>query len=89
MWGRSYPKCNDTLSTSKQSPINIVTSDAKYNASLQVPIFQNYDKVYNTSKLKTFNTGHSVEVKPIYKSPQDAKASVMYKGIFFHIFVFS
>ena len=79
MWYKTYPACNDTLSTSKQSPINIVTADAKYNASLELPKFQNYNKTFSTARLDIINTGHNVKVTPIYQ-PADAKAQVMYKG---------
>ena len=81
MWYKIAPACNDSLQTSKQSPINIVTANAVYNSSLELPTFQNYNKVYNTSKFDIINSGHNVKVTPVY-GPQDTKASILYKGIF-------
>ena len=79
MWYKTYPACNDTLSTSKQSPINIVTADAKYNASLELPKFKNYNNTFSTANFDIINSGHGVKVTPM-KQPANAKAQVMYKG---------
>ncbi|XP_066920610.1 carbonic anhydrase 2-like [Clytia hemisphaerica] len=78
-WGKRFPKCNDTASSSRQSPINIVVDNTKYNASLPTPEFINYDVAHATSNLIISNNGHTVVVTPKYAS-SDSKAQIKYKG---------
>ena len=79
-WYKTNAKCNDTLSTSRQSPIDIVTKDAIYNKTLPTPTFVNYDVVHVNTKLILKNNGHTVVVTPKY-GPDDSKAKVIYKGM--------
>lgn len=62
-WKNLFPICQDNLPTSRQSPINIVSADAKYNNELKSLKLTEYSKAPNPARSMIMaNNGHSISV---------------------------
>ena len=61
MWPTLFPICKDDTLTSRQSPIDIKSSRAKYDSKLDPLEMSDYDTA-NSNKMKLSNNGHSVTV---------------------------
>jgi len=56
-----FPICKDDLASSRQSPINIKSADAKYNNVLKPLKMTAYD-LDDNNKMQLSNNGHSIVV---------------------------
>lgn len=77
-WGGNYYFCSNDIEGARQSPINIMTKDVVYNASLPTLSRVNYEKQDATKKYTLANKGHGVVIQ--FPEPHDVE--VNYNGMY-------